>query len=135
MRGQVGDTADSIALHLDVGRHHLSDQRSQPSKLDNQDFVFGYDSCQLQPKKCTFIWRHTVDGKIPQRGTSSSLYFDVGVLEKKENRLEGVPVNRPYIYAFELASLPHDISCRTSPTALCNLGERQTRTSLEVDVF
>jgi hypothetical protein len=36
---QVGDTADGIALHFDVGRHHLTDQRGQPSEGDNQDFV------------------------------------------------------------------------------------------------
>ena len=41
VRCQVGDTTDSIALNLDVWRHHLLDQGLQPTKLDNQDNVVG----------------------------------------------------------------------------------------------
>jgi hypothetical protein len=41
VRGQVGDTADSIALDLDVWRHHLFDQGLQPAELDDQDLVLG----------------------------------------------------------------------------------------------
>jgi hypothetical protein len=35
VRCQVGDTADGIALNLDVRRHHLLDERLQPAELDD----------------------------------------------------------------------------------------------------
>ena len=39
VRGEVGDAADGVALHLDVGRHHLSDEGSQATQEDDGDFV------------------------------------------------------------------------------------------------
>jgi hypothetical protein len=49
VRCQVGDTADSIALDLDVGRHHLLDQWLQPAKLDDQDLVVGWVALVVSP--------------------------------------------------------------------------------------
>lgn len=45
MRGQVSDAADSVALNLDIWRHHLLDERLQPAELDDQDLVVGYTVC------------------------------------------------------------------------------------------
>jgi hypothetical protein len=36
---QVSDTTDGVTLHFNIGRHHLADQRGQPSESDDQDFV------------------------------------------------------------------------------------------------
>ena len=38
---QVGDASDGITLHLDVRRHHLTDQRRQSTQQDNRNFVLG----------------------------------------------------------------------------------------------
>lgn len=35
----------------------------------------------------------TVNGQVPQRSTRGPLYFDVGVLEEKEDRIEGIAVD------------------------------------------
>lgn len=44
VRGEVGDASDGVALDFDVGRVHLLDQRSQASKGDDGDLVFGCSS-------------------------------------------------------------------------------------------
>jgi hypothetical protein len=41
LRRQVRDTSNSIALDLDVGRHHLANEGVQPAELNNQDFIVG----------------------------------------------------------------------------------------------
>lgn len=35
----------------------------------------------------------TVHGQVSQRSTRGPLYFDVGVLEEKEDRIEGIAVD------------------------------------------
>lgn len=52
----------------------------------------------------------TVHGKISQRGTSSSLNLDVGVLKKEENGLKSIAVNSSYICDIESARLPN-VNC------------------------
>lgn len=41
LRREVRDAPNSIALDLDVGRHHLANERGQPAELNDQDFVVG----------------------------------------------------------------------------------------------
>lgn len=41
MGSKVGDTSNGVALDLDVGGEHLSDQGSEATKLNNHDFVLG----------------------------------------------------------------------------------------------
>lgn len=41
VRSEVGDTTNSIALDLDIWRHHLLDKRLESAELDNQDLVVG----------------------------------------------------------------------------------------------
>ena len=41
MRGEVRDAPDGVALHLDVGREHLANERFQSTKLDDRDLVLG----------------------------------------------------------------------------------------------
>jgi len=41
VRCQVGDTADSIALDLDIVGHHLSDQRLESAKMHYQYLIVG----------------------------------------------------------------------------------------------
>lgn len=36
---EVGDTADRVALHFDIGAEHLADKRLQAAKLDDQKLV------------------------------------------------------------------------------------------------
>lgn len=38
---EVSDTSNGVALHLDVGRHHLPDQRSKASQHDYRHLVLG----------------------------------------------------------------------------------------------
>lgn len=44
---QIRDTSHSIALDLDIGRHHLANQRGQTTALYNENLVLGYSTCQL----------------------------------------------------------------------------------------
>lgn len=39
MRREVGDAPDGVALHLDVGAQHLTDQGLESSQLDDRDLV------------------------------------------------------------------------------------------------
>lgn len=41
MSGEVRDTANRIALHFNIWRHHLADERSQTTKYDDIYFVLG----------------------------------------------------------------------------------------------
>jgi hypothetical protein len=41
MRGEVGDTADGVALDLDIRAEHLPDERFESTKFDNEEFVLG----------------------------------------------------------------------------------------------
>lgn len=76
----------------------------------------------------------TVHGKISQRGTSSSLDLDVGVLKKEENGLKSIAVNSSYVCVIESASFPYVTYPLLLRTAFGDFGKRQTRTSLEVDI-
>ena len=42
MGGEVGDASDGVALDLDVGRQHLSDERVQSSESDDERLVLGW---------------------------------------------------------------------------------------------
>ena len=39
MCGKVGNAANSVALDLDIGGHHLSDEGRKSAELDNGDLV------------------------------------------------------------------------------------------------
>ncbi len=41
VRGKVGDAADGVALHFDVGAEHLADQGFQTTELDDEQLVLG----------------------------------------------------------------------------------------------
>lgn len=80
MGGQVRNTSNGIALHLHIRRHHLADQRGQPSEGDDQDLVLSYvvsatEHCQ-RPEET-----RTIYSKVAQRGASSSLDLNIGTLE------------------------------------------------------
>lgn len=70
MGSQIGDAAYGIALHLDVGGHHLPDKRSQASEKNYRHFVFGYINVKTCSYKATEQKKNnetqrTVDGKVP----------------------------------------------------------------------
>lgn len=85
---QIGDATDGVALYLDIGRHHLPNQRRQPSEGNDQDFIFGYmvsisifGSPKTPPPYQAESLEHTVDCKIAQCRTGSSLHFNVRTLQ------------------------------------------------------
>lgn len=39
MGGEVGDASDGVALNLNVGREHLSDERVETSKSNDESLV------------------------------------------------------------------------------------------------
>lgn len=41
MSSEVGDAADGVALDLDVGREHLTDERLESTELDDGNLVLG----------------------------------------------------------------------------------------------
>lgn len=43
MSREVGNAAHSVALNLDVGAQHLTDERLQASKGDDQKLVISFD--------------------------------------------------------------------------------------------
>lgn len=69
---EVGDAADCVALDLDVGREHLSDQGFKAAEADDGDLVLG------------------VDGEVPECGRGGALDLDVVGREEKQDRLEGL---------------------------------------------
>jgi hypothetical protein len=48
VRCKIGDASDSVALHLNIRRQHLSNERSQSTKLDNKDLVIGCSTSSQQ---------------------------------------------------------------------------------------
>lgn len=39
--GEVGDASDGVALHLNVGREHLTDERIETSQSNDESLVLG----------------------------------------------------------------------------------------------
>jgi hypothetical protein len=42
VRSKVGNASNSVALHLDVGTEHLTNERLEPAQLDNKQLILGY---------------------------------------------------------------------------------------------
>jgi hypothetical protein len=84
MRRQVRYTADRITLHLHVGRHHLADERGQPSEGDDQDLVFSYIGSVTGAGHGASAM-HTIYSQVAQRGAGGPLDLDIGALEQKED--------------------------------------------------
>lgn len=90
MRSQVGDASYGVALDLDVGRKHLSDQRRQATELDDEDLVFGCRLGRTQQLAAGRLsdagstswrkWLLTVDRKVAKCSTGSPLDLDVRAL-------------------------------------------------------
>ncbi len=97
MSGKVRDAANSVALHFDVRRHHLSDERRESAELHYSYFVlrWGVLAEKLGQEDSP---KHTIDSQIAQSGTCSSLDLNVWVLEEEEDWFEGVSVHFPHIY-------------------------------------
>lgn len=100
MCGEVGYTSNRVTLNFDIWRHHLPNKRRQSTEANNVDFVLSY----LWLVDCLIpcFHTHTIDCKIAEGSTRRPLYFDVGVLKKEQNRLEGFSVDLSDIY-FALA--------------------------------
>lgn len=45
----------------------------------------------------------TVHGEVAQRSTSGPLYFNVGVLEKEQNRAKGITIDGPDIWGNQVS--------------------------------
>lgn len=98
MRREVGDASDGVALHLDVGRVHLLDQRRQAAERDNGHLVLGCGGSVGRVRRLGACGR-TVDGEVAQGGTGGTLHLNVWVLEQKQDGLERVAVDLSDIWA------------------------------------
>ena len=77
----------------------------------------------------------TIHGQISQRSTRGPLHFDVGVLEEKEDRVEGIAVNGSDVCKLmSVGPLGSVDGTRGAHTSFGNLGEGQARTPLQVDI-
>jgi hypothetical protein len=73
----------------------------------------------------------TVHGQVSQRSTGGPLHLDVGILEEKEDWIEGIAVDRSDICKLKSARLRSSgEGKRWEHTSFGNLGEGQARTPL-----
>lgn len=85
MSSQVCDATDGVALHFDIGRVHLSDQRLKATKLNDKDLVVCYEHVLVVTPTDELSWRKvgTINSEVSQSGTSSSLYLNIATFEKE----------------------------------------------------
>lgn len=81
VRGQVRNTSDGVALYLYIRRHHLADQRGQPSEGDDQDFVLGYIVSVTGKTVESRQGVRTIYSKVAQCRAGGSLDLNIGTLE------------------------------------------------------
>lgn len=110
MRCEVGDAANGVALHLDVGAEHLPNQWLEPPKLDDEKLVLGCGSKGAQMGKATSCestyafnapWKEhqcirisrgalTVDSEVTQCCACRPLHLHVVALEQEHDWLQCV---------------------------------------------
>jgi hypothetical protein len=63
----------------------LADKRGQPSQGDNQDLVIGWSKLATETKdrRAERVRAQTIDGKVAQRRTGSSLDLDIRALKQE----------------------------------------------------
>lgn len=98
MSSEVRDTPNSVTLHLDVRREHLTDEGFETAKPDNEDLVLrcqrkihpSYPSassttCNTNPATLT------IHRQIPQRSTRRPLHLRVMTPQQEQHRVQRVP--------------------------------------------
>jgi len=95
MGSEIRDTTNRIALDFNVGAKHLTDQRLQTSKLDDEQLVVGLMSLGSKQKIQLVQRRYglTVDCQVSQCRTGRPLHFRVMATEQKEDGVESISPN------------------------------------------
>src|SRR6266567_8589004 len=92
MGGEICDTTNRVALNFNVGAKHLTDQRLQTSKLDDEQLVVGLMT--LGSKQNIWLVQRgyglTVDRQVSQCRTGRPLYFRIVTTEQKEDGVESI---------------------------------------------
>lgn len=84
MRCKIRDASNSIALNLNIGRKHLTNQGFQSAERDNEEFVF---SCTVSIGQ-TLV--PTIHGQISQRRTGRSLNFRIVAGQEVQHRVKSI---------------------------------------------